>query len=381
MLGVATPKSFKQSPPSLDRQVVEPSTRATQNTTTDLVDLAGSNTASKCSSYSSDRELRLPSYTPLGPNEIRLVQLLPGPDNVPIELQILPNVLLENMPKYAAVSYVWGDPDSTRSVRINGSLVEVTSNLTDFLWCQRKKLQDSSSSVTLWIDAICINQNDVPERNSQVLLMVHIYQRAERTIIWLGKERAEHERVFDLHDRISKAAGLHETTEAEKKILDWSSDNENKDFAMECYDSYSYLVSLPWFHRIWVKQEYIISPVVEARLGNRQLELTDFVALGRMIYRNTIILTVLLDHLSRQGRDELQSPADMGLRAITKIERERYARHRYLKRKLLHLLYEFRDSGATDPRDKVYGILGLLSNSPEWDDTQRILVQGMIRVC
>ncbi|PVH73905.1 HET-domain-containing protein, partial [Cadophora sp. DSE1049] len=124
-------------------------------------------------------------YAPLGHNEIRLVQLLPGPDNTSIELQILPNVHLASVPKYLALSYVWGDPTSKHSIRVNGSPVEVTSNLADFLWYQRKLSQDAAGAENLWIDAICINQNNTQERNIQVLLMVHIYQRADRTIVWL----------------------------------------------------------------------------------------------------------------------------------------------------------------------------------------------------
>jgi hypothetical protein len=71
-------------------------------------------------------------YEPLGPNQIRIAQLLPGRDNEIVEMILLPPVTLGNLPPYQALSYVWGDPTITNSIRINNVEVEVTENLAAF---------------------------------------------------------------------------------------------------------------------------------------------------------------------------------------------------------------------------------------------------------
>lgn len=86
------------------------------------------------------------------------------------------------VPEYEALSYVWGDPPSTVDIDVNGQLVKVRENLKDALLALRL----SNTERVMWIDALCINQDDIKERSAQVSRMPEIYQRAIRTISWLG---------------------------------------------------------------------------------------------------------------------------------------------------------------------------------------------------
>jgi len=86
---------------------------------------------------------------------------------------------------YAALSYTWGSPnDKHWRIWVDGKPVLVRDNLYTAL----QTLRDQQISTTLWIDALCINQNDVYEKNHQVGLMAQIYRTAERVKVWLGPE-------------------------------------------------------------------------------------------------------------------------------------------------------------------------------------------------
>lgn len=83
---------------------------------------------------------------------------------------------------FEALSYTWGDPEKTHTIICNGKAFGVTTNLFEAL----SYLRNPSSARTLWVDALCINQDDTDERNEQVRHMLTIYQSAVRVVVWLG---------------------------------------------------------------------------------------------------------------------------------------------------------------------------------------------------
>ena len=82
-----------------------------------------------------------------------------------------------------ALSYVWGDTNPLRDISVNGKMFGVTANLFYAL----RDLRDEYRVSRLWLDTICINQQDVEERNKQVVLMGSIYTLAHHTVIYLGE--------------------------------------------------------------------------------------------------------------------------------------------------------------------------------------------------
>jgi hypothetical protein len=133
------------------------------------------------------RDVGKMAYQKLSSNEIRLILLLPGAEYTNIELSSIPHVSLANAPAYKALSYAWGYPGDVQTITVDNLYVKVTKNLASFLWHIRQELAPGMV-LLLWIDAICINQKDIEERNQQLLLMRRIYERAEITIVWLGPE-------------------------------------------------------------------------------------------------------------------------------------------------------------------------------------------------
>ncbi|OTA98773.1 hypothetical protein M426DRAFT_69170, partial [Hypoxylon sp. CI-4A] len=94
---------------------------------------------------------------------------------------------LASSPKYAAPSYTWGADLPSREIKINGKNVLIRENLHCFF----QQFLDHSYShehptTFWWIDALCINQSDIQERNSQVAQMRQIYNQAQHIVIWLG---------------------------------------------------------------------------------------------------------------------------------------------------------------------------------------------------
>ncbi|KAF2028104.1 HET-domain-containing protein, partial [Setomelanomma holmii] len=112
---------------------------------------------------------------------IRILELLPGDPSEEVCCR-LEERFLDDLPSYNALSYVWGDSRVKESISCNGQRMDVTTNLADALRTLRP-----SSATWVWADAICINQDDVLERNSQVQLMKEVYSKAEKVAIWLGK--------------------------------------------------------------------------------------------------------------------------------------------------------------------------------------------------
>lgn len=132
-------------------------------------------------------------YSPLeSKDDIRLVTLSPAWFHEPIDCKLFHTKLKPNIP-YEALSYTWGNHENTISIKVNGKSFGITHNLSTALRYLRRKQE-----VTLWIDALCINQKNDKERARQVALMTKIYHQAQRVHIWLGPAADDSEMVMEL---------------------------------------------------------------------------------------------------------------------------------------------------------------------------------------
>jgi len=92
------------------------------------------------------------------------------------------------LPAFTALSYVWGDPTLSHEIFIDGKRLAITANLHAMLW---RLHIDSIADITIWADAICINQEDLAERSAQIQLMRQVYHLAAVVRIWLGIGKRE----------------------------------------------------------------------------------------------------------------------------------------------------------------------------------------------
>lgn len=115
-----------------------------------------------------------------------MIRLLPQREhNTPIKRELFDYSLSETSGEkhiYEALSYVWGNVLKSQSITLNGCAFSVTENLNAALW----NLRDRQPEQVLWVDAICINQEDKNEKEKQIPLMRTIYAQAGRVIVWLG---------------------------------------------------------------------------------------------------------------------------------------------------------------------------------------------------
>jgi hypothetical protein len=174
-------------------------------------------------------------YSPLSqPGSIRLLQLCPRNEdskNIRCKLFEYPFQDSNSSHLYDAVSYVWGSEDKPESVIIDNQRLKITSNLYTLLL----RLQDERLSRVIWVDAICINQEDEKEKEYQIPLMAEIYAKASRVIVWLGEAKDDSDQAL----KTIRSAG-----EAYSKAS-LQTESQRQPILQ--------LLRRPWFQRIWVR--------------------------------------------------------------------------------------------------------------------------------
>lgn len=123
----------------------------------------------------------------------------------------------------------------------------------------------------LWVDALCINQTDLYERNQQVRIMRDIYSNSTITLVWLGKPEKAERRYFNLAVRPQGQSRM--TTSAVKRMQTRNCNEPRTGFFSSKADGldFSTLLRNPWFERIWVVQEIAVSSVVLVCLGQETI--------------------------------------------------------------------------------------------------------------
>ncbi|KAL6708991.1 hypothetical protein ACN47E_002118 [Coniothyrium glycines] len=181
----------------------------------------------------------------------RYLVLLPGTGYQPLQCT-LETTRIDGT-QFEAISYVWGTSVRNRKMLVDGRTIKITRNLSHALYTLRRPF----ASRQLWADSICINQDDLQEKNYQVAIMGRIYRAAQRVLIFLGPN--------DLEGHGPRAAALLEEvnnmiTDVESQISgNWDSFPFMKDedaYGQDArWESLNVLVHQAWFSRGWVVRE------------------------------------------------------------------------------------------------------------------------------
>jgi hypothetical protein len=164
-------------------------------------------------------------------------------ETAPIQCQLFDYSLQESgkgTHLYEALSSVWGDSDKPQYISMGKLELPITVNFHAAL----SRLRDRSIERIIWVDAICISQANVPERNYQVQLMAKIYSKASRVIAWLGE-------TADDSDRALEAIRV----AAEKQSVSASSNETNQTIQQASQQAILALLQRLWFRRIWVREQ------------------------------------------------------------------------------------------------------------------------------
>ncbi|KAK4954613.1 hypothetical protein LTR10_008046 [Elasticomyces elasticus] len=193
-------------------------------------------------------------------NDIRAIQLNSNASPTETIRANMRVMSLESLEPYQCLSYAWESNTKTHAIACNEFSVPVTANLHAALVRIRERQcdtpDDNHEGYALWIDALCINQGHEEEKAQQIALMGHIYNKAERLLIWLGEP--SHPEVFikgiDWYfvkgtDHLGARSYL--STSSRKIPLE----DEN--------DALRQLLTRAWFRRRWVVQEVVQSAAHE----------------------------------------------------------------------------------------------------------------------
>lgn len=174
------------------------------------------------------------------------------------------------------MSYFWGDSARRSIVHLDDASVDVPESSAQAL----RALRLDDCERCLWLDAICINQSDIPEKGQQVSMMSDIYHLTTRNLICLGE--SDETTALALMDIESILKDVRRETNDYKLLLRTLYDQDEA----FCYSSTGLGVeidlqplqkfySLPWFRRVWVVQEAALSRESVCYPGEYQMPLTD----------------------------------------------------------------------------------------------------------
>jgi hypothetical protein len=260
---------------------------------------------------------------------------------------------LDSDEEFQTLSYVWGErnPETLKTVEVSGHPVRVTPNLFAAL----QRLRHPTKTRTIWIDQLCINQQDNGERASQVAMMREIYKKSSGCIVWLGEldnacdDFTEHDAqvAFDFINYAAYPPEMH-LTENLPVLLQDSYEGEQARNAFAAFSMYGN----PWWSRIWTIQEAIIPVSAEMIWGTLSISRD---AVFRAAYN--LIGANMVHLFSTKFRTYRNSHTPLLRRMLYPIHGFRHYKE---GEPPLDLLMRWRHRDSTDPRDKVYGLMGLL---------------------
>ncbi|KAL6154977.1 hypothetical protein ACJQWK_00882 [Exserohilum turcicum] len=303
-------------------------------------------------------------YQPLDTtrDEFRLLRIEPSHDFDNIISCQLFTVSRADKPSYCTLSYEWGDKTVTKPMLANGIIVQVTRNLEAAL----RRIRQSNPKVVIWVDAVCINQHDIVERNSQVAMMGKLYSETTLTYAWLGEDNdgsAQNafqfirsyfghfsKRVEDIDNFILKMTkNIYDDAyfEARDQVMD---NLQNGKLALDMFKFHDISkVSLRtyWF-RTWVQQELILSPRVVLISGPAAISFNLMVVFSLLIF-------VVRSHVMQRTEPAYETISNMlpshfaGILQLAMVDVTSF----------VSVLSSLQKCVATNPRDHVYGILGI----------------------
>lgn len=249
---------------------------------------------------------------------------------------------------YDALSYTWGEEATPREIMIGNKELAIGKNLYQALRSLRNRQPDHTW--VLWIDAICIDQKNVHERNHQVHMMRRIFSSASSVVVWLGDCDALSQKAIDLilewnrnsrrlYSEMPPLFGPSAAGSVHKKLTEYPE---------ETLQSLSRIFGRRWWKRIWIVQEVVAARELVVMCGKTlfQWQFLDSICIA--IRLSEFTPTSQAQHLRRSLYRNFTALND-------------FRRHRGFM-PLTRYLQCTRDYRATDPRDKLYALLGVATD-------------------
>jgi len=308
---------------------------------------------------------------PLPSHSIRLLTLHPGRGALRLTLT---THHLSHLPAYESLSYAWGSPRPAHLIFINSTPHFIPVNLFHAL-CQ---LRRNSQSLPIWIDALCINQSSNVEKSIQVRMMRQIYARANHVRIWLGTAGENDAAGLELLRKVHAQCGGDEI----------KPDQLEKDFSalevlglptLEDNSSWKSLAGIlyrPYFTRIWIVQELLVARGYTFLLGDWSVDGEVVLGVAGACERYRCVYDAIGVHAAVfvNRKIPIPNPGDL-LESAKEVEKSmavtpsikilwflRFTLAEAGGIAMLELLNNTRTFQATDPRDKIFAVVGLASD-------------------
>ncbi|KAF7193050.1 Heterokaryon incompatibility protein 6, OR allele [Pseudocercospora fuligena] len=302
-------------------------------------------------------------YSRIESTQTRILAFNPGIEDRPLIAQLhvaeiehgnrifVPD--LQKRVQYQALSYCWGATNFGHKIICDDIAISITQNLHNAL----SRIRHESKTFYLWVDALCINQQDSDEKSRHIGNMLTIYAEAEAVIIWLGENMLDNlpmPRAEDL-----------EILTARQDLF-----TGRHDFRL--HDAWFRLQSLhraPWFQRIWVRQEFWAAKSLLVRWNDVAVDWDEFLqatvaadaytayrAMGRRALPSTEVPALLFEDLLAgffRPLQEVLLSTDQG------DPQDRFLQGDASRTDLRNVLNRATGCLCSNSRDHIYGLLGM----------------------
>ncbi|MCJ1395419.1 hypothetical protein MMC18_008305 [Xylographa bjoerkii] len=293
-----------------------------------------------------------------------------GEDRIECSMTIVPSV--GHQIQYTAISHVWGSAPVSSDIWIRNSpplrgirnfrnvvrhvikyrdyfgayIFPLRPNLHSALKHLRRKDQD----LTLWVDALCVDRNDLYERNMLVEDMADIYQGAEKVSVWLGEGNENSDTAFSfMQDGMDPI----------------------RDLSVDQRGVLGELLRAQWFRRLWTVQELALAKRAWLHCGTKTIEWVEFADYVELMYTNFTRTSELLGpswetrlYRSDSISQLATSPASLFVRVVKDLfEKSKDGEILVARLSLEYLVYTLSKLEVSDPRDTIYALLSLAKDT------------------
>ncbi|KAH7494779.1 Uncharacterized protein HZ326_23338 [Fusarium oxysporum f. sp. albedinis] len=274
---------------------------------------------------------------------------------------------LNDIIPYESLSYSWGSQSTPHEIIVDEKILSITESLHEALWHLRKPDEDRM----LWVDALCIDQTNIKERGHQVNRMGEIYKKADKVVVWLGYLSGNATKLKSaitmLEAQVAELPGIPRKWPREDP--QWKSQWRQVEASLGPFcrdglvDGLESFMQKPWFSRVWVLQEVANAKnaIVTCNLG----EVPGW------------IFAILPHAMDVEVTEQCQAVLDIMPHPSTPSTSRKQTRN------LCNLLWKFRGCKATDPRDRVYALLGMATDmkdnaiQPDYAKEEQVVMKDL----
>ncbi len=291
---------------------------------------------------------------------IRLIVLDVATDNeAPLSCSLVQRPRSSRHVEYFAISYAWGVPEFTRTLEVrhdgdDTSYLRITSNVDALL----RHLRTPNDPRYLWIDAICLNQDDETEKALQIPMMGRIYEEAKGIHIWVGPSVLMTRQLFAFFRRSTRIRQVEQSQIAARLVFFMQKYLHGAGPGLHAITDF---FQRSWFSRRWVIQEACLACQATVHCGNYSIPLPVLASAARQF----------------QNLDM----SDYSIRMAANLRRPSASLS------ILELLWNFHEAACLEPRDRISALLGLVGEgnrfpmdyTARWADLYKQAASFMLR--